>query len=234
MRSVICAVLLTALSIVTSAQSPNPASGPRQEITLDDLQGMTIQGSQSFAGRVGNAQGEGAGGFTWRFELKIGPGAAMQHTHMRDDWVDTPRGRKTGRLKRSDTVVIGVPGAQKDNSGMALWLLEGSSLTWLRVLEVGGATLKIDFEKGASGLSCSVKGAMAREVGAGATTDKSSMVAGGKARIVSITPATSTCRVQATASVKDHDAFFAGPAKQPAFNCTRCVARCAECGVRVC
>ena len=77
---------------------------------------------------------------------------------------------------------IGVPGKNKDRSATVLWLFQASTLTRLGVVEVGGALLKIKFNKTGPRLTCAASITPAREVGAGNRIDKSP--AGGKVEVL--------------------------------------------------
>jgi hypothetical protein len=179
MRSVVSGLFLAVLSTAVLAQS--------QIVTLDDLQGVTIHTTNSFVGRFRNVKGEFNGGVTWKMEIKIGPGAAVKWVSTRDRWADGPRA-KTAQLVQSGAKTIGVAGAAKDGSSAGLWLLEGGTLTFLRVLETGAATWKITFKKRASGLTCFSVAAVAQEVGAGPAKHKARM------EILSLRPTSSSCR----------------------------------------
>ena len=166
-----------------------------EDLSLDDLQGITIHTSVSYVGRFRNARGEAPGGFTTRGEIKIGPGAAIATKFVRDTYADTPRGRVTGSLTRSGTTEIGKSREMNDGSGAVVWLIEGQSLVALRVYEVGGVAIRIKFEKAGTDYVCSVDAPMAREVGAGPTKDKSAMQGGGKVEVISAKVTASSCRV---------------------------------------
>ena len=146
-----------------------------EDITVDDLQGVTIHTSTSYVGRFRNDLGEAPGGFTTIAVIKIRQGTAIRTKFTRNTWADTPRGRKTGSFTRTGKGEIAKPWETKSSPGSALWLIEGDTLVAFRVYEVGGSTMRIKFEKTSDGLSCTVDAPVMREVGAGATTDKSAM-----------------------------------------------------------
>ena len=76
-----------------------------------------------------------------------------------------------------------------------LWVLEDDTLTSLKVFEVGAVVMKIKSDKIDANLKCSVSAPIAREVGAGATTDTSAMKGGGKVEVLSAKQISSSCRV---------------------------------------
>jgi hypothetical protein len=204
MRSAVCGFLLLSLSCAALAQSQLKAqvgAEPQSRaVTLDDLQGMTVLASQSYAARFRNARGEASGGFKQQWEFKIGPGTVLGVKFRRDAWWDTPNGRKTGHVKRSTTHTIGEPTQRPDGRGAGLYLFEDSTLKGLLVLETGGGILKVTFENSVSGLSCVTAAAMAQEVGGGPTKARrgTEVEDGGQAVILSAKPTAATCKVQAT------------------------------------
>lgn len=205
LRALALLVTVAALTVGALAQLPAEKAGeaapkaapesPRaSEISMADLQGLTIHTSNNFVGRLRNMKGEFPGGWTSRMEIKIGPGGDFQWKHTRLAWVDTPRrGRREAQLHRSGRGKMGSAIEAKDGSGQLLWLLEGDTLTSLRVFETGGMIRKIKFEKSASGLTCTASATFAREVGAGPTKDRAAV--GGKVEILSARPTTSSCRI---------------------------------------
>jgi len=165
-----------------------------EDITIDDLQGVTIHTTNTYVGRFRNDLGEAPGGFTTHGAIKIGPGAAINTKITRNTWADTPRGRKTGSLTRTGKGEIGKP-RETSSPGSVLWMIEGDTLISLRVYEVGGSTMRIKFAKSGDGLTCTVDAPVMREVGAGATTDTSAMAGGGKVKVLSAKQTASNCRV---------------------------------------
>ena len=184
MQPVRCLGLLLALSMPAGAQA----------ISLDDLQGVTVHTTNNYVGRFRNAKGEAPGGFTTTFAIKIGPGAAISTKMTRNTFADTPRGRVTGSMTRTGKGEIGKP-REANSPGSVLWVLEDNTLVSLRVFEVGASIMRNKLEKSDSGLSCSVSAPIAREVGAGATTDTSAMKGGGKVEVLSAKQISSSCRV---------------------------------------
>ena len=166
-----------------------------EDITVDDLQGLTIHASNSYIGRFRNNLGEAPGGFTNVTVIKIGPGTAIHIDFTRNTWVDTPTGRKTGSLSSAAAGELAKPRETRSSPGSVLWLIEGDTLVAFRVYEVGGSTMKIKFEKTSNGLSCTVEAPAMREVGAGATIDKSSMAGGGKVKVLATKQTGSSCRI---------------------------------------
>lgn len=202
MRAIV-GVLLVGLPVAgltqSQVQSQTGAAGQSSEVTLDDLQNVTIQVAWTTASRIRVSNAELPGGKSTRLEVNIGPGAAIRGVSRETGWSDTPVGRKTNQMTRGFTGTLGVPGKNKDGSSTILWLFEAGTLTRLNVIEVGGAKLKIDFKKGAAGMSCSASVILVREIGAGNRVDKSP--AGGKVEILSARlTGTPSCRVVARGS----------------------------------
>jgi hypothetical protein len=170
------------------------ASSPKaSDFTLADLQGLTIHTTNSFVGHIRNMKGEFPGGWTSRMEIKIGPNGEFQWNHTRLAWVDAPKGRKNAQMHRSGKGKMGSAFDVKDGSGQYLWLLEGDTLTSLRVFETGGMIRKIKFDKSAAGLKCTASATLAREVGAGPTKDRAAV--GGKVQVLNARPTSSSCRI---------------------------------------
>jgi hypothetical protein len=194
----LCGLLVLCAAYTASAQMAPSASAPKEaeskDISLDDLQGKTIRATNGFTARFRNEKGEAQGGFTLRREIKIGPQEAVHVNFTRDTWWDTPNGRQTHRMTGSDKSAIGVP---MQKSGPRLFVLEGNTLTMLRVHEVGGHALKIHLQKSAAGLTCSAQSAMAREVGSG-TVSNTFNTSRGKVVISGTKPISSSCKVEAT------------------------------------
>jgi hypothetical protein len=163
------------------------------DFSLPDLQGLTIHTTNSFVGHIRNMKGEFPGGWTSRMEIKIGSNGDFQWNHTRLAWVDAPKGRKNAQMHRSGRGKMGSAFDVKDGSGQYLWLLEGDTLTSLRVFETGGMIRKIKFDKSATGLKCTASATLAREVGAGPTKDRAAV--GGKVQVLSARPTSSSCRI---------------------------------------
>jgi hypothetical protein len=183
-----CLLLLSFLAAL-----PTPALA--QNITLDDLQGVTIHTVNSYEGTFKNDYGTAPGQFDAKGEIRIGPGSSIRTTSTRNVRVDAPKGTKNSQLSRENSGKIGTPLQASDKSGNILWVLDGNTLTRLRTFEVGGNLLKISFSKSASGLKCSVSAPFASEVGAGNTRDTSAMPGGGKVEILNVRQTRSSCRV---------------------------------------
>jgi hypothetical protein len=198
MRSMLCGLLVLHAACTASAQVAPSASAPKQaeskDVSLDDLQGKTIHTTHRFTARLSGEKGEAEGGFTLRREIKIGPREAVHVNFTRDIWWDTRNGRETRREAGSDKSAIGLP---MQKAGPRLFVLEGSTLTMLRVHDVGGHVLKISLQKSAVGMTCSAQSAMAREVGSG-TASNTFHTSTGKVVISGAKAISSGCRVEAT------------------------------------
>ena len=204
--------LIRAGLIVVAAISASPCraeetASKTSYITADDLQGLTIRATNAFAGRVRNVAGETSGGFTIRTEIRVGAEGGVEMKVSRNSWWDTPGGKATGQYKSSGTATIG-RATELPNGNNILWILEGNTLTNLRILDVGAVSLKIAFEKVPAGLTCTSGAAIAQEIGAGATQGKPNVQGGGAVQFLSGKPTTSECMVRASAQVNDDDGFW--------------------------
>lgn len=191
-------LLVAALDRDPSAFAQSVVSGPTAiaaSVSLDALYGYKILATQTFVGQFRNDLGEAPGGFSVRFDIRLGPDQAMQWTVSHDRWVDTAKGRKNGHLQRSGKGILTKPGEARDGSGAGIWLFSGSTLTALRTFDVGGSKTDIQFKTSASGLTCEMQSPMMQQRGAGSTKDASAMPGGGKVEIIWSRMTTSTCRV---------------------------------------
>jgi hypothetical protein len=199
MRRIILGLLASGWACTAWAQTQDePKQSNVQEVTLADLEGMTVRTANSFTARYRNEKGEANGGFTLSGVYKIEPSGSLHVSLARESWWDTPNGRKTGQWQRSSNATLGVPQKDPDGGGDALYLFEDSTLKGLRALQVGGGTTTITFKKSATGLTCTTTLVMAREVGAGATVARSGSE-GRRVQILNSKPTSSTCTVQAGA-----------------------------------
>lgn len=198
MRSMLYGAAFICMVVAAPSHSQTTAPAAKgdvvKEIALDDLQGKTVRTTNSYTARFGSPKGEASGGFTLRREIKIGPEARVQVKFTRDLWWDTPNGRRTMRMAGSDGGGIGVP---LKGAGPRLFVLEGDSLTMLRVHDIGGHVLKVKFQKGASGLTCSAQSTMAKEVGAG-TRNSFTLPDGAKGQVWNTRATSSDCKIQET------------------------------------
>jgi hypothetical protein len=192
MRSIGGGLLL--LCLVSAASAQTGTAPQADSIDLADLEGVTLHLAWTFTSRFRNDRGEFSGGRATQLQVKLGAGGAIQGVSRETGWADTPGGRKSNTMTRGFVGTIGVPGKNKDGSATMVWLYEDNTLTRLGVVEIGGATLKINLARTASGLSCSAAIGLAREVGAGNRIDRST--GGGKVETLSARlVGTPTCRV---------------------------------------
>lgn len=151
------------------AQSPSEnAAAPSAEITIADLQNVVVTAQANYSGQIrwsGESvthqfQQHGA------FRITIGPGHAMRVVVENENRWD---GQLKGRRRFDDKGTIGVPASNNEQIGVrrALWVLEGNTLTILRVYERGGRISKVVFSRSANGLSCTFTSSYAVESGAG-------------------------------------------------------------------
>lgn len=162
-----------------------------QDVSVGELQGVTITAVIKFTGHFKKQGGEGPGYITHGIRTQIGPGDAIKSTLRREVIAVTPVGNKSAVLERSLAGSIGRPG--QNDLGAFLWVLKGNSLVLLRTQEVGAQTVTITFSRGNSGLTCSVDAALAKEVGAG--PGKTTSAFSGKVVLVSMKQTSSTCNV---------------------------------------
>lgn len=162
------------------------AGAPAQAVTVEELNGATIQVTTGYSMRVRRAGGEFPSQMTWSIRLKIGPEGKIMGSTTRT--VTTPRGPQSRSHSMNGT--IGKPGTGGTGVGNALWLLDGNKLTLLRTFDAGGFKAEITL----NGSSCSVRAVMAREQGAG-NTRRSDSVVGGAVEVLSMTPTSSSCRI---------------------------------------
>ena len=200
MRSIALGLLLLALPALVSAQSqtdPSKRKGPSaSDVTLDDLQGVTIYTTNSFTARFADNKGEAPGGFTRHTEIRIGPKAAVHIKASRDAWWDSPTGRRTGHLSGAQSGKIGLP--MDARGGASLFLLQGNTLTQLRVFQVGAHILKISLEKSATGLTCKASYSLAQERRSGTTSVPANEGGGSNIEVWKVRPTSSSCKVSGT------------------------------------
>lgn len=173
----------------TPSQSPSQMGVP--DITIEALQGVTISGVVHYVGRFRTHLGEGTSNIAWSYRLRIGPGSAISMSTTRNVNWQTKEGPKSASLNKSVTGTIGIP--RQTGDGAALWLLEGNTLTLLRVFEVGGNAMRITLARAGSKLTCSTTAPMAKEVGAGTT--KTQAAVGGRVEMLSIKQTSASCHI---------------------------------------
>jgi hypothetical protein len=199
MRPIVFGVLLVLPAFASAQTQTDPAAAKEPAasiITLDDLQGVTITTTNSFTARFADNKGEAPGGYTLNREIRIGPKAAVQIKFSRDAWWDSPTGRRTGHLSGARSGTIGLP--MEAGGGASLFLLEGNTLTQLRVYEVGAQILKVTLEKSAAGLTCKASNSLAQERGAGTTRVPANEGGGSNIEVWNVKPTSSSCRVSRT------------------------------------
>lgn len=179
-----------------------------QAVTVEDLNGATIQGSAGFNTRVRNAKGEFQSHLTWSFRMNIGAEGKVSGTSTRT--VTTPKGPQSKSQAMGGT--IGVPGAGGGGEGNRLWVLEGDKLTLLRTFSTGG--FKVDITL--NGSSCSMRAVMVREEGAGSTRRTNAVTDAGPVTVLSMTPSgTPSCRINLPAKKPSADGDRKPEEKRP-------------------
>jgi hypothetical protein len=163
---------------------PFPASG--QAVTPESLQGATVNASVTYAMHTRKDGNEFRTSATIDFRLTFGPGGTVTGTVTRNAML--PR----GPVSRTQTVAttLGRP-REVQGSGHVVMVLSGNALTILRTFDVGGNKTTITFGDG--GRTCTIRGAMAQEVGAG--TSRRDHILGGTVEIISGRQSASSCRV---------------------------------------
>jgi hypothetical protein len=171
---------------------PLVSTANAQSVTLESLQGHTINTRVRFSGTFRNQKGTAPGTILVTMQLRIGPGDALNVNYARRATAHTPVGDKTGTISRDTSGRIGSP--SKNAEGNSLWLLEGDQLVNLNVREVGGYKTVITFAGTGDKLSCKVTTSYAPEVGAG-PGKTTSAATGGKVEVLAQKATSSSCSV---------------------------------------
>lgn|SRR5262245_10549697 len=201
MRLVYLILLSVALLVSALAQSPtqpqppsDSSPGAGEEITIDDLQGVTISSVIEEAGRS-----------RWsgdkiirrihqssRMITHIGSSGAIKWTVD----VSTRIDNKSYPRRYSFSAIIDRPNTTPDMTGAraVVWTFESNTLTLLRVFEKGGRIIKITFNRVGAGFGCTATSSYLNEAGAGYPTIKT-MVVGGHMEYIGVKQSSSTCRV---------------------------------------
>jgi hypothetical protein len=161
-----------------------PAMG--QTVTPESLNGSTVKASVTYALHTRRDGREFRTTATIDYRLTFGPGGTVTGTVTRN--ANLPRGPATRTLPVQTT--LGRPREIK-GSGHVVMVLDGNALTILRTFEVGGNKTTIAFADG--GRACSIRGTMAKEVGAG--TSRRDHIKGGTVEIISGQQVAATCQV---------------------------------------
>jgi hypothetical protein len=176
------------LWLALSAAGALAAPPAAQALTIESLQGATIEASSLYNTHI-RLDGREFGAQTrWSVRMSVGAAGAFNADFVR---VGIYQGREMGSLNRSLSGTIGTP--QQAGTGHTLWLLAGDKLILLRTFEAGGFKAEITFD--ADGKTCSLRAPLAREVGAGNTRMQSAARPGSKVEVLRATQVSSTCRV---------------------------------------
>lgn len=178
----IAAPLSGAFVMLATLTSPAPA------ITIEELQGVTIQSRVTYDMRVQRAEGtfDTQMNMVWKF--KIDPEGRVLGEMTRT--VTTPRGPRSqttpmqGRIDKPGSPSLG---------GEGLWLIEGDKLVLLRAFEVGGFKAEIGFSGTAPDMKCTIRAPFVREEGK--QIRSSTSVVGGPVTVLSAVQRSSDCRV---------------------------------------
>jgi hypothetical protein len=178
---------LTCLALTGSA----PA---RAEITVDDLQGRKLNSSAIYDvsvlrfGKVFHVQ------WTTEWTIQVGPGDAISGEFARA-WL------RNGTLMRRKSFplrgVINRPHQVPERGGDAVWILDGDTLTLLRMFEgmaaktKGGFKGSFTFSKTDEGLICELQAPFVREEGRGLIRFPS--IDGDMLEVINVKQASSRC-----------------------------------------
>jgi hypothetical protein len=176
---------LKLLAAIVLASSGAPAGA----VTIEDLQGATVQTRVNYDMRVRRAEGTFDTQVTmvWKFGIDATGRISGDMTRT----VSTPRGPRVRTTKMKG--LIGKPG-DAVTGGQGLWLIEGDKLMLLRAFTAGGFKAEIEFKGQGGGMTCAVRAPFVREEGAGAIRTEQSVV-GGPVTILSATQKSADCKV---------------------------------------
>lgn len=163
-------------------------TAPAFAITLEELQGVTIQSRVNYDMRIRRAEGtfDTQMNMVWKF--KIDPEGRVNGEMTRT--VTTPRGPRSqttpmrGRIDKPGSPALG---------GEGIWLIEGDKLVLLRAFEAGGFKSEIEFSGKPPDLKCTIRAPFVREEGKQIRTSTS--VVGGPVTVLSAVQRSSDCRL---------------------------------------
>jgi hypothetical protein len=175
-----------ATALTATAMVLLPCAAPA--VTLDSLQGATIETSALYNTRIRLDGKEFDAQTRWSMRMTVSAGGAFNLSFSR---VGMYQGRDMGSINRSTSGTIGTP--QQLKSGHSLWLLIGDKMIMLRTFEVGGVKAEVTFSP--DGRSCSLRAPIVREAGAGATRTDSAARPGSKVEVLSAAQVSTNCKV---------------------------------------
>ena len=186
--------LMIACSATAPAQSQSEPQVHGQEITLDELNGVTVNATIAWSGTVrwsGNNLVYPAHN-KWRLKVVFGPGGTASYHLTREL---RGAGGKVATHTFSGTGMAGRPNLKgdRDGAGASVWSYENNTLTSLKVFEQGGRVVVIKFARTASGLSCTLRGNYVGEIGAGNVKTKNQF-GPGYIQQLSMKQTSSTCQ----------------------------------------
>ncbi len=161
---------------------------PVSAITIEELQGITIQTRVNYDMRVRRAEGtfDTQMNMVWKF--MVDPEGRFSGEMTRT--VTTPRGPRSqitpmrGRIDKPGSPALG---------GEGLWLIEGDKLVLLRAFEAGGFKAEIEFSGKAPDLKCTIRAPFVREEGK--EIRSSTSVVGGPVTVLSAVQKSAECRL---------------------------------------
>lgn len=169
------------------------ATAMAQGVTVADLQGVTIQTTNTYAGTFKGEKGIAPGKATLRGDISIGANGAITYNFTRSVALETPVGTKTGSLVRRNSGTIGAPHKASDGTGDVIWIFENDSLVQMRTVRSGGHLHKIVLSRAGTDWKCASDRALMREVGAGNIKDRGAVSP--EMEILDVRHTGSSCRV---------------------------------------
>lgn len=184
---------MRARAIVIGALAALVATGAiAQDVTFDDLKGMTVEGTSVQARKVRTIRGEAQQRANHLFRAVIGKDGKIQHVHTIT--LETLSGpARSGSMSYGGNFVLEKP--QKYRDGTAVFLFAEGSLVRLRTLNTGGQRWTLTFARDGGKLTCKSDSGFAQEQGQGAVRSTSSL-SGNPVLILSAKEVGSSCRVR--------------------------------------
>jgi hypothetical protein len=173
--------LATAFILVLTA-------APSGALTMDDLQGITIQTRVNYDMRIRRKEGTFDTQMTMVWKFKFDETGRVTGDMTRT--VTTPRGPRTRTTPMKGR--IGKPG-EPATGGQGIWLIDGEKLILLRAFDAGGFKAEIEFSGAPPQMKCTIRAPFVREEGS--ANIRAQSVVGGPVTILSARQTSSDCRV---------------------------------------
>lgn len=161
---------------------------PSAALTLEELQGITIQTRVNYDMRIRRKEGTFDTQMTMVWKFKVDGTGRIIGDMTRT--VTTPRGPRTRTTPMQGR--IGKPG-EPATGGEGLWLIDGEKLILLRAFDAGGFKAEIEFSGAAPQMKCTIRAPFVREEGAANIRTQQSVV-GGPVTVLSAKQTASDCR----------------------------------------